>query len=211
MTMPYPLRSIRRRLLAAALLLAACAAAPLEAQAPPPNALRPGDIVRLRIWREPDFSGDFTVDERGDAILPRLGPVRAAGEDPEALRGRITSGFQRFLVSPTIEVVFLRRVQILGAVRNPGLYPVDPTMSIADVLAMAGGATLEGSSRRVTLVRGGERIPVKLAGEEALAASSLRSGDQIWVNERSWLSRNTGVVTAAVTGVVSLVIAFGTR
>jgi hypothetical protein len=31
------------------------------------------------------------------------------------------------------------------------------------------------------------------------------------VDQRSWISRNTGVVTAAITGVVSLIIAFGTR
>ena len=29
--------------------------------------------------------------------------------------------------------------QVLGAVRTPGLHPVDATMSVSDVLALAGG------------------------------------------------------------------------
>ena len=211
----YATRAFRRALSAALFLAAGLLAGPALAQSTPPpdgaGPLRPGDVVRLRIWREPDFSGEFTVDERGEAVLPRIGAVRVAGEDPDALRARIAAEYAKHLVSPSVEVVFLRRVQVLGAVRTPGLYPVDPTMSVADVLALAGGATVDGDARRVTLVRGGERIPVRLSAGVPDAATRLRSGDQLWVNERGWLSRNTGVVTAAVTGVVSLVIAFGTR
>src|SRR5438046_4979220 len=56
---------------------------PLAAQASPPQAsapeptgvLRPGDLVRLRIWREPDLSGDFQVDEQGTVVLPKIGPL----------------------------------------------------------------------------------------------------------------------------------------
>lgn len=177
----------------------------------PAEALRPGDIVRLRIWREPEMSGDFTVNENGDAVLPRLGNVAVAGEPPEQVKQRISTGYARYLQNPTVDVVFLRRVQVLGAVRNPGLYPVDPTMTVSDALALAGGATTEGNPRRIVLVRDGERMPVTLLASTPLSEAALRSGDQIYVEQRSWLSRNTGVVTAAITGVVSLIIAFGSR
>lgn len=175
------------------------------------DPLRPGDVVRLRIWREPELSGDFVVNEDGEALLPRLGAVPVAGREPAALKRDVTAGYARYLQNPTVEIVLLRRVQILGAVRNPGLYPVDPTMTVSDALALAGGATTEGDPHRVVLIRDGRRLPVPLEGRTALAASSLRSGDQIYVDQRSWLSRNTGVATAVITGVVSLIIAFGTR
>jgi protein involved in polysaccharide export with SLBB domain len=134
-----------------------------------------------------------------------------SGREPAALKREVTAGYAQYLQNPTVEIVLLRRVQILGAVRNPGLYPVDPTMTVSDALALAGGATTQGDPDRVVLIRDGQRLPVSLEGHTALAASALRSGDQIYVDERSWLSRNTGVVTAVITCAVSLIIAFGTR
>src|SRR6266704_165227 len=43
------------------------------------TVIRPGDVVRLRIWREPDLSGEFTVDETGTVVLPKLGAVTITG------------------------------------------------------------------------------------------------------------------------------------
>jgi len=176
-----------------------------------PDPLRLGDIVRLRIWREAEMSGDYPVNEDGDVVLPRVGAIPVAGVQPAEVKTRITQAFSRFLQNPSIEVTLLRRVQVLGAVRNPGLYPVDPTMTVSDALALAGGTTADGSPNRVVLIREGVRLPVKLEANTPIAGASIRSGDQIYVDQRSWLSRNTGVVTAAITGVVSLIIAFGTR
>lgn len=190
------------------LLLTAGAAA---AQASGGDPLRPGDLVRLRIWREPDMSGDFAVDESGMVVLPRVGPVRVAGEAPVQLRARLVAAYEAFLQHSSIEVKLLRRVQVLGAVRNPGLYPVDATMTVADALALAGGTTPQGHPQRVELIRGGKRVPVEITAQTPISASSIRSGDQLFVPERSWISRNTGLLAAGITGGVSLIIALLSR
>lgn len=169
---------------------------------------RPGDIVRLRIWREPDMSGEFHVDETGMVVLPRIGPVRVTSEPVDALKARLVQTYSGFLNHSSIEITFLRRVQILGAVRNPGLYPVDPTMTVGDVLALAGGTTTQGVSNTLHLIRRGRRIPIPLTRDLRIADTPLESGDQIFVPERSWISRNPGIVGAIVTATVSLVIAF---
>ena len=168
---------------------------------------RPGDVVRVRIWREPDLSGDFAIEETGIVVLPRIGPVFAAAETAESLRAKVTAEYEEFLPHSSISVTLLRRVQILGAVRNPGLYPVDPTMTLSDALALAGGSTAQGKAQAVELIRGGERIATRLNVHTTIANSPLRSGDQIYVPERSWISRNAGVVSAALTATVSVVIA----
>lgn len=171
------------------------------------DALRGGDIIRLRIWREPDLSGEFRVDDEGVAILPRLGPTQVGGQAPAALTARLVEAYAEFLQHRSIEVVLLRRIQVLGAVRNPGLYSVEPTMTVADALALAGGTTTEGNPRRIDLIRGGRRLPVALAADTRLAATTIRSGDQLFVPERNWLTRNTGIVTTIIAGTISLVIA----
>lgn len=171
------------------------------------DALRGGDIIRLRIWREPDLSGEFRVDDEGVAVLPRLGPTQVGGQAPAALTARLVEAYADFLQHRSIEVVLLRRIQVLGAVRNPGLYSVEPTMTVADALALAGGTTTEGNPRRIDLIRGGRRLPVALAADTRLAETTIRSGDQLFVPERNWLTRNTGIVTTIIAGTISLVIA----
>lgn len=169
--------------------------------------IMPGDLVRLQIWREPDLSGQFPVDQTGTVTFPKIGPLRVTDETAESLKARLVAAFQEVLRNPSIEVVHLRRVNVLGAVRTPGLYPVDPTMTIADAVALAGGATPEGNRGEIELLRGGERIAVKLADVVRIADLPLRSGDQLFVPERSWIVRNPGVLAATLSATVSLIIA----
>ena len=169
-------------------------------------ALQPGDMLRLRIWREPEMSGDFVVSEHGDVVLPKLGPTPVTGRAVEELRSAIVSAYERVVVHSSITVVPMRRIQVLGAVRTPGLYHADPTMTVGDVLALAGGANTQGASRRLTLVRNGRRLRVSIATETPLGTLALHSGDQIYVPERSWISRNPGVVVGIVSAGVSLAL-----
>ena len=167
--------------------------------------LRPGDTIRLRIRREPDLSGDFQVDESGVVVLPKLGPTRVTGQDPHALKESVTQSYAAYLKNPSIEVQILRRIQVLGAVKNPGLYPVDPTQTVADALALAGGATPEGQPNKVQLRRGGETLAGRLTARQIIGNSPLQSGDQLYVPQRSWFSRNPGVIIG-VLGLVTTVI-----
>ena len=179
------------------------------AQGPPwsEQPLRPGDVIRLRILREPDMTGEFPINEDGVAVLPRLGRTTVTGESPKQLEARLVREYSRYLQQPAVEVTLLRRGQVLGAVRTPGLLPVDATMSVSDVLALAGGATTQGDPDRIDLIRGGERIPVRLSVGTRVVDSPIQSGDQIYVPERSWFSRNSGILAA---GLTSLFIGFFT-
>ena len=201
-------------LLTVALAAFAPAASGQDAQVQAPQAaqmLRPGDIVRLRIWREPDMSGEFPVDEAGMVVFPRVGEYRVLDDTPETLAARLAADYRQYLVNPSIEVTVLRRVRIIGAVNNPGLFPVDPTVTVADALALAGGATLAGDPNKIRIIRNGEEVAINIRSNTRIADSPIRSGDQIFVPERSWVSRNSGVVAAGITGTVSLIIALFIR
>jgi polysaccharide biosynthesis/export protein len=175
------------------------------------DALRPGDVVRVRIWREPDLSGEFPVDADGVVVFPRLGPMHVTGHSGAALREHLVEEYGRFLNHASVELTLLRRLQVLGAVRSPGLYPVDGTLTIGDVLALAGGATPQGDPRRVELVRGGERVTTGLATDATVASSPIRSGDQLFVPERSWLARNTAVVAGVGSAFATVLVTLLTR
>ncbi len=49
-------------------------------ESPMEQTIQPGDVIRLRIWREPDMSGEFQVDEGGLVIFPRIGEYRVLAD-----------------------------------------------------------------------------------------------------------------------------------
>ena len=175
------------------------------------DALRPGDVVRLRVWREPDLTGDFAVDETGSVVLPKIGPIHVTSDSPTLVKSQIVASYAKFLNHTAIDVTFLRRIQVLGEVRQPGIYPVDPTMTISDVLAVAGGTTRDGDPDHLELKRDGKRLYGTVSGKSLIGDSRVRSGDQIFVPEKSFLQRRGGflikvAISAAVTAVVTRAI-----
>jgi protein involved in polysaccharide export with SLBB domain len=173
--------------------------------------LNPGDVVRLRIWREDDMSGDYPVDEAGVAVFPKLGEYRVLDYTPATLRSRLLTDYAKYLRNPSIEVIVLRRIRITGAVNSPGLHLLDPTVTIADALASAGGATPIGDPNHIQILRDGRAIAVNIRQDLRITDSPIRSGDQIYVPERSWFSRNSNVVATSIAASVSLIIALFIR
>jgi protein involved in polysaccharide export with SLBB domain len=168
------------------------------------SSLHPGDMLRIRIYREPDLSGEYTIDENGVVTLPKLGPIRAVDEPVAALKTRLISSFAEY-VTQSVEVTPVIRVRVLGAVRTPGIYKLEPAMTLNDAIALAGGPTSSGRTDRVNLIRNGRSLDAMIAPNAALAESPLQSGDQLFVPQRSWASRNTGMLYGAVSAVATIV------
>jgi protein involved in polysaccharide export with SLBB domain len=162
------------------------------------NALRPGDVVRLRIYREPDLSGEFQINEQNIVFLPRLGAVPILEWPVDSIRARVTQAYAQFLRDPVIEVTLLRRIAIYGFVLKPGLYPVDPTMTVQEALALAGGANADGTKDRVELLRDNQRILADLRLSTSLDQVKLHSGDQLFVPQMGWWARNGKLVIPAL-------------
>ena len=193
--------------------------APTQAQSPTTmngdqrvnaTSLLPGDLVSVEIWREEGLSGQFQVDENGDVILPLLGRKRVVGVSPETLREDLTEDYGEYLVNPSVNVTLLRRVTVMGEVRVPGLYPVDATVSVAQLIAMAQGVTGDGDVNRIELVRDGSTIRTDLAGTMAITEAGIRSGDRILVGKRSWISRNLSSL-AWITSIATNLVVLATR
>jgi protein involved in polysaccharide export with SLBB domain len=130
-----------------------------------------------------------------------------------------TDSLQRFLINrystylrdPAIEVTLLPRVTVSGAVREPGAFNVEPTMTVAEVLALAKGRTSEGRRDRIVLVRDGQRLETQLSPGARIGNSPIRSGDQLVVPERSWISRNVPLVVSMVSTVGWVILSLSNR
>ena len=198
--------------LAAVALLASCSSSNVEPPPPPAGAfdqlrpLSPGDAIRVGSWQEPERAGEFQIDENGKVVLPVLGRIQAGGVNPDSLRQQIQDGYSAQFVNPDIEITPLRRVSILGGVTTPGLYMLDPTMRLADAVALAGGASGSGDIAK-TEVRRNQVDVTAYVSLTAPLMNQLESGDQIYIPEQSWFARNGVVLMATLVSAAAIIYA----
>jgi len=205
------MREMRATLLVSFAVTFVLGAAPLFGQTAPravqPDTLRPGDVVKLWIWREKDMSGEFPVPENGIVVFPKIGAWPVATKSTDELKAGIIAEFEKYLRNPSIEITYLRRVNVLGAVKEPGVYPLDVTMTVSNALALAGGTRPDGKPDEVQLLRNGKKLVGKITQQTRIADLAIRSGDQLYVPERSWAARNTGLISAMVSGLMGVAVA----
>jgi len=179
----------------------------LVERAPGEMPLVPGDAVRLTFSREPELNGVYTLDEYGSAVLPLLGERQLTDRSASQAKQDLVAEFTERTRNQSVQVMYLRRVRVLGEVRSPGLYQVDQTMTFDDVIALAGGATNDGNLENVRLIRHGEEIVDGLDVSRSVAAS-IESGDQLFVPKTPWIVRNGAVLIAASISAIGLMLAF---
>ena len=220
--MPNPLRGpnpkpsmtmhLRRGALVALALLAACGrskpvVAPIPVAMLEPWTTQPGDQIKVSVWREPEISGDIFVQNDGTAIFPALGRIKVAGLTADSLNALLINRFRDRIVNTPVDVMLVRPLPVFGAVRAPGVYPVDPTATAIQLIARAGGTVGAEGLPRVQLLRfDGSRLDLTV--EQSLGAFNLRSGDAVFVQDQSWWIRNQRQINtaAAVTTIFASVI-----
>jgi protein involved in polysaccharide export with SLBB domain len=210
-----PLARLRRVVLAGALLAVGCTSAlprdPAFAPAPAPGAprsfsLRPGDVVRTKVWREPELGGDIPVEADGTAVFPLVGPVPVLGIGRDSLERLLSTRLARSIKDPAVTLQFVRRTPVGAGVRMPGLYPVDPTMTFADVLALAGGASPEARPDVVQVIRNGRLLLDDVSPSLFVSQVELAPGDVIVLPTRSWWSRNALVTVTVAQSLVFVLL-----
>jgi polysaccharide biosynthesis/export protein len=110
--------------------------------------LAPGFLINLNVLDDPDFEGDFRIDQNGDLALPILGSVHVGGETSSEARLQIRQQLinEQILKDPQVNLTVVEyaapEVTILGEVTNPGRYPLLAPRSLPDVIALAGGLSI---------------------------------------------------------------------
>jgi protein involved in polysaccharide export with SLBB domain len=189
-------RRVNGNVASAGFLLALAAAAvlagdcPVAAQSSQPDAvsarteavLRPGDMVRISVWRKPELSGEYEVTDDNTVAAPFYLGVRVGGVPfPEAV-ARIRAHIARYESEPQVLVEPLFRVAVGGEVQRPDVYTLGPWTTVRQAVLLAGGATERGNLRRVQLFRAGEQLRVDLRNPlDPLGGLTVRSGDHLVV------------------------------
>ena len=133
----------------------------------PPDLLPPmesttlgvGDELEIRISQTKDVPTEYQVAPDGTVKLPYIGAVKIDGLEPneiEALiRQRLIDG--EFYTNPTVSVLVKgyrsKRVLLIGQVKKPDSYPLEPGMTLLRLISLAGGFTDVANEDSVTIRR----------------------------------------------------------
>ncbi|SFU66663.1 polysaccharide export protein EpsE [Pseudoduganella namucuonensis] len=116
-----------------------------------------GDVVRVSVYGT-DLALETRVSDAGTVSVPLVGQVAVAGMTVPAaekkIAGLLDSGgyVKKAQVNILVTTIASAQVSVLGQVNRPGRYPMDSKRSLMDVLALAGGISVEGGDT-VTLIR----------------------------------------------------------
>lgn len=168
-------------------------------------AIRPGDQLQIEVLEDSSLNRTALVLPDGTINFPLVGTVKAGGTTVGQVRTVLTRQLaSNFASEPNVFVTVARlgeraasgpaapatmRVYVMGEINKAGLMEVDPSTTLLQALAQAGGFSRFAATKRVQLRRtqGGATKVYSYnykTGEGISGATVLSEGDVIVVPER---------------------------
>lgn len=169
---------------------------PSSAAAPPDATLGPGDTFEVNVYGEKDLSGKYQVAEDGQINFPLVGLVSVVGKGPNETARTLETALRDkgVLRSPSVSVFVLdyasKRINVMGAVKEPGSFPITAGMTVVQAISLAGGLTpLAAANETIVTRRSGQKlqrfnVAVGKVTEGRQDDFPLQAGDIVFVPER---------------------------
>jgi polysaccharide export outer membrane protein len=139
------------------ILLATLAGAALASPADPPYTIKPGDTLLVSVWKEPELQRKVLVEPDGTFAFPLCGEIDAHDKTVAQLQQEITQHLSHFITDPVVTVSLQKiagnRVYVIGQVKKPGAFVVNPRVDVIQAISMAGGTTPFASLGGIKIIR----------------------------------------------------------
>jgi polysaccharide export outer membrane protein len=147
------------------------------------------DILAIKVWREQDFTGLYTVRPDGKITVPLIGDVQAGGLTPERLGEQVKLALANYINSPDVSVslqaVNSQKFYITGEVNRPGEYSLAVPTKVFDALSNSGGFRDFANKKKILIIRGADRLKFNyqdiLKGKNLEQNINLENGDTVVV------------------------------
>jgi polysaccharide export outer membrane protein len=120
-------------------------------------AVKPGDMLLVSVWKEPDLQGPVLIRPDGRFTIPLVGEVDARGKSVTDLQKIVTERLVKYIADPVVSIsvqeVRGNKVYVIGQVTKPGEFVVNPQVDVMQALSMAGGATAFASLGEIKVLR----------------------------------------------------------
>jgi polysaccharide export outer membrane protein len=131
---------------------------PRKTASPTTGLIQPGDTVDVRVLGQEQLSAKVRVRADGQVTLPFLNDLQAAGQTPAALGATIEKRLKEYVNAPVVTVGVEQAapppISVLGEVAKPGKFPYEPSLTVLDAIALAGGMSEYAHKDRVFVLRG---------------------------------------------------------
>jgi protein involved in polysaccharide export with SLBB domain len=159
------------------------------------TTLGPGDVFEVRVFRQKEMSGIYSVSSEGTIPFPLVGEIEIVGKTPQQveteLRRRLADGF---LVNPQVSILVTeynsKKVSVIGQVKRPGKLRYAEGMTVVDAIAQAGGFANLARKNAVTVTRQSDgkktsyTVPVESISEGKANNFYVRPNDVVFVPQR---------------------------
>ncbi len=122
--------------------------------------LSAGDVVSIKVFREPDLDSQQRLSKDGTINFALLGVVKLAGKTTNDAAAHIAGLLDKDYVhhpQVSVSIVTYNKIQftVLGQVSTPGSYdiPEEQTIDLLSAIARAGGFTRLANQAKVTVKR----------------------------------------------------------
>jgi len=155
--------------------------------------VKPGDLLSINVWKEPDLQKETLVRPDGSFSFPLVGEVDAKGKTVAELNKTVAQKLTRFISDPVVTVSIQEikgnKVYVLGQVNKPGEFIMNPSVDVMQVLSMAGGTTPFASLGDIVILRrtpsGKQSLPFRyndvVKGRKMDQNIDLQAGDVVVV------------------------------
>ncbi|WAC75139.1 polysaccharide export protein EpsE [Roseateles sp. SL47] len=155
-----------------------------------------GDAIRISVFQNPDMTLETRVSEAGTISFPLLGTVRVGGLSISEAENRIAEGLRKgnFVKQPQVSILVMKvtgnQASVLGAVNQPGRYPLElADTRLTDLLANARGVAASGGDLLVVSgQRGGKPFRMEVDLPTLFGPNGreqdiiIQNGDVLWVD-----------------------------
>jgi polysaccharide export outer membrane protein len=155
--------------------------------------IQPGDLLEISVWREEYLEREVIVQPDGRISFPLVGVLDAAGSTVDQVQVRVAERLTQYIPDPvvTVSIKEIRgnRIYVLGQVKNPGQFIMNPRIDVVQALALAGGTTPFAELNDIKILRRAENGEILIEFRYADIARGrnlqqnivLQSGDVIIV------------------------------
>jgi len=146
------------------------------------------DVLMVRVWKEPDLSGNVMVRPDGRITLPLVGEIVAANLTPEQLTASVNEAFSKFLNKPEVIISVLsvqsKKFYVSGNVIKSGPVPLVTPTTVLQALSAAGFKEWA-KKNKIVIMRGNERLKFNynevIKGKNLAQNVNIQDGDHIFV------------------------------
>ena len=155
--------------------------------------VKPGDLLSISVWKEPDLQKETLVRPDGSFSFPLVGEVDAKGKTVADLNKTISQKLTRYISDPVVTVSIQEikgnKIYVIGQVNKPGEFIMNPSVDVMQALSMAGGTTPFAALGDIVILRrtptGKQALPFRyndvVKGKRLDQNIDLQSGDVVVV------------------------------